>query len=269
LPEHVGRADKLDLRLARRESGKPTGQPTVRDPYVSVVVADDHPLLRAGIRRVLDAEDGFVVLGEAGNGAEAVELVERLQPDVLLLDLDMPGSSGLDALRSLGANARRVRVILLTSELERQGIIKGLQLGARGVIFKDADPSLLVKAIHRVLTGQYWVGREMVGDLVGLLCELLDPGSVSPRPLAFGLTTRELDVVEKVVSGATNKQIAKALRMSEETVKHHLTSVFAKVGVSTRLELALFAVHHRLVTPQSMGSENPTTETQRPPAVSR
>ena len=215
---------------------------------------------------MLDAEAGFAVVGEAGNGSGAVELVERLQPDVLLLDLDMPGSSGLDALRNLGEIVRRVRVILLTSELDRQGIIKGLQLGARGVVFKDADPELLIKAIHRVLTGQYWVGREMVGDLVGLLCELLDPGSVSPRPLAFGLTTRELDVVEKVVSGATNKQIAKALRMSEETVKHHLTSVFAKVGVSTRLELALFAVHHRLVTPQAIG-DNPA-ETQRPPAAS-
>jgi two-component system nitrate/nitrite response regulator NarL len=267
LPEPERRADKLDLRLATRESGTPSRQPAVRDSFISVVVADDHPLLRAGIRRVLDAEAGFAVVGEAGNGAGAVELVERLKPDVLLLDLDMPGSSGLDALRSLGDMVRRVRVILLTSELDRQGIIKGLQLGARGVVFKDADPDLLVKAIQRVLTGQYWVGREMVGDLVGLLCELLDPGSVNPRPLAFGLTTRELDVVEKVVSGATNKQIAKALRMSEETVKHHLTSVFAKVGVSTRLELALFAVHHRLVTPQTFG-DNPPAESQRPPAAS-
>ena len=216
---------------------------------ITVVIADDHPLMRAGLRRVLELEGGFLVVGEARNGLEAVHLVETHRPDVLLLDVQMPGSSGLDALRQLTALARHVRVILLTGSIERSEILKALQLGARGIVFKDADPDLLMKAIHRVMSGQYWVGREMVGDLVSLLCELLEPGVATARPLAFGLTSRELDVVEQIVAGTTNKQIARRLGMSEETVKHHLTSVFGKLGVANRLELALFAVHNRLVSP--------------------
>ena len=249
----------VDSHASQAVHREVSGPPVVADASViTVVIADDHPLMRAGLRRVLDLEGGFLVLGEARNGIEAVQMVEACRPDVLLLDLQMPGSSGLDALRLLSPISRHVRVILLTGSIERSDILKALQLGARGVVFKDADPDLLMKAIHRVLSGQYWVGREMVGDLVSLLCELLEPGTAPARTLAFGLTSRELDVIEQVVAGATNKHIAKKLGMSEETVKHHLTSVFAKLGVANRLELALFAVHNHLVTAPGPSASHPS-----------
>src|SRR5579862_1555867 len=214
---------------------------------VRLVIADDHPIFRDGLRRLLEAEADFKVLGEASDGAEAVKLARSMKPDILLLDLAMPKHPGLEALRDLSTgSATPVRVILLTAAAEKSQIVEALQLGARGVVLKDSATQLLLKAIHTVMSGEYWVGRESVSNLVQYLRTLVQSSSDEARQRKFGLTPRELEIVAAVVAGYSNKEIAEYFKISEDTVKHHLSNIFDKLGVSTRLELALFAVNQAL-----------------------
>src|SRR5689334_4097606 len=169
---------------------------------IRLVIADDHPIFRDGLRRLLEAEADFKVLGEASDGAEAVKLVRQLKPDILLLDLAMPNHPGLEALRDLSSpgNATPVRVILLTAAVEKRQIVEALQLGARGVVLKDSATQLLFKAIQTVMAGEYWVGRESVSNLVQYLRTLMQSTQDEARPKKFGLTRRELEVVSTVVA---------------------------------------------------------------------
>ena len=215
---------------------------------IRIVIADDHPIFRDGLRRLLEAEPDLKVIGEAADGGEAVKLARQLKPDILLLDLAMPRTPGLDALREMssGQGANSVRVILLTAAAEKNQIVEALQLGARGVVLKDSATQLLLKSIHTVMTGEYWVGRESVSNLVQYLRNLVQSSGDEARQKKFGLTPRELEVVSAVVAGFSNKEIAEHFKISEDTVKHHLSNIFDKLGVSTRLELALFAVNQGL-----------------------
>lgn len=213
---------------------------------INIVIADDHPIFRDGLRRLLEAEPGLKVIGEACDGAEAVKMVRELKPDILLLDLAMPRHPGLEALRDLGTGQQSVRVILLTAAAEKQQIVEALQLGARGVVLKDSATQLLLKSIHTVMSGEYWVGRESVSNLVAYLRSMVQSSGEEARQKKFGLTPRELEIVSAVVAGYANKEIAQYFKISEDTVKHHLSNIFDKLGVSTRLELALFAVNQSL-----------------------
>jgi two-component system, NarL family, nitrate/nitrite response regulator NarL len=194
---------------------------------VRILLADDHLMFRKGLKSLLEAEPGLVVVGEAKDGQEAVRLARALQPDVLLLDLAMPGVSGMEALASLSSE-------------------KALQLGAAGVVLKTSPPDLLFKSIRSVLRGEHWIGREAVSDLVQALRQY-SSAAEKPSRDRFRLTPRELEITAVVVAGLTNKEIARKFSLSEDTVKHHLTNIYDKVGASNRLELALFAVHHRLL----------------------
>jgi DNA-binding NarL/FixJ family response regulator len=171
-----------------------------------------------------------------------------LKPDILLLDLAMPRMPGIETLRELASQGSTVRVILLTAAIEKRQIIEALQTGARGVIMKDAATQLLLKGIRTVMAGQFWVGREAVADMVSYLREKAAQQPPSPAK-QYGLTKRELEILSTIVSGLSNKEIAQKFSLSEDTVKHHLTNIFDKVGVSSRLELALFAINHHLVEP--------------------
>lgn len=215
---------------------------------VRILIADDHTIFRDGLRRLLESEPEFQVVGEAADGAEALTLSQRIQPDILLLDLAMPRMPGLEALRELSSQRSAVRVILLTAAIEKRQIVEALQMGARGVVMKDAATQLLLKSIRTVMSGQYWVGRESVADMVAYLREQAAQQPASPAR-SYGLTRREVEILSTIVSGLSNKEIAQKFSLSEDTVKHHLTNIFDKVGVSSRLELALFAINHRLVEP--------------------
>ncbi len=220
-----------------------------RSHPIRIVIADDHPIFRDGLRRLLESESDMKVVGEACDGHEAVKLATQIKPDILLLDLAMPHSSGLDALRDLNARggaAGTVRIILLTAAVEKKQVVEALQLGARGVVMKDSATQLLLKAIHTVMSGEYWVGRDSVSNLVQYLRNLMQSTNEETKQKKFGLTPRELEIVSAVVAGYANKEIAEYFKISEDTVKHHLSNIFDKLGVSTRLELALFAVNQGL-----------------------
>src|SRR5216684_895137 len=217
-----------------------------RSQTVRILIADDHPIFRDGLKRLLESERDFKVVGEACDGVEAVNMVRQLKPEILLLDLAMPRRPGLEALRDMSTDAAPVRVILLTAAAEKEQIVEALQLGARGVVLKDSATQILLKSIRAVMNGEYWVGRESVSNLVQYLRGLIGSASNTARQRRYGLTPRELEIVSAVVAGYANKEIAEHFKISEDTVKHHLSNIFDKIGVSTRLELALFAVNQAL-----------------------
>ena len=223
--------------------------PSKRDPLVRIVIADDHAIFRDALQALLEAEKDFRVIGSVGDGRAAVSLVRELRPDVLLLDVAMPHVDGLEALRQISEAGSPTRVILLSGAIEKADIVTAIQLGARGLVLKESGAAVLLKGIRGVMSGQYWIGREAVSNLLEVLRSLISHGGNAPRN-EFGLTAREIEIVGAVVAAYGNKEIAQRFQISEKTVKHHLTNIFDKLGVSNRLELALLAVHHRLVSPK-------------------
>jgi len=213
---------------------------------IRIVIADDHAIFRDGLRRLLESEPEFEVAGEAADGAEALALVPQVRPDILLLDLAMPRMPGLETLREMAAQQSATRVILLTAAVENRQMIEALQIGARGVVMKEAATQILLKAIRSVMAGQYWVGREPVTDMAQFL-RTHAAGQQYSKAKGYGLTRREIEILSTIVSGLSNKEIAQKFSLSEDTVKHHLTNIFDKLGVSSRLELALFAINNRLI----------------------
>ena len=217
---------------------------------IRIVVADDHPVVCIGVRNMLTEKDGFEVVGDASDGDEAITQTLELEPDILLLDVLMPRLPGLEAMRAIMTKSPRVKIVLLTSTISQQQIIEALQIGARGIILKDSVAGDLTEALRAVLGGDYWIGGERVANLLKALQELQAQAAAVPERKTYGLTPRELEVVTCIVEGCSNRDIATQFSISEETVKRHLSNVFDKTGVSTRLELALFAIAHQLVTPQ-------------------
>ncbi|HTH53115.1 MAG TPA: response regulator transcription factor [Edaphobacter sp.] len=235
------------MRIAEKKSTSKT--PTVTAP-VRVVVADDHPVVRFGVKNMLEDEAGFEVVGEAEDGDVAITETLELEPDVLLLDVQMPRLPGLEAMRAIMDRSPKVKIILLTSTISTQEIIEALQIGARGIVLKDAVAGDLGRSIRAVVAGDYWIGGERVVNLVAALNNLMKKAAAAaiPEKKTYGLTPRELEVVTCIVEGCSNKDVARQFAISEETVKRHLSNIFDKTGVSTRLELALFSIAHKLVS---------------------
>ncbi|MDE3180160.1 MAG: response regulator transcription factor [Acidobacteriota bacterium] len=213
---------------------------------INILIIDDHPTFRLGLRKLLESEADLHVVGEASDGFEGLTLARELRPHIILLDLAMRGGPGLDALADLAALDPPPRTIILTASIEKAGIGSALKLGARGIVLKESATKLIIDSIRSVAKGQYWVGQEKVSDVVQLLHRFLPQPASQGRRENFGLTAREMDVVTAVVAGYSNREIAERLSLSQETVKHHITNIFDKLGVSNRMELTLFAIGHHM-----------------------
>ena len=234
----------MSTNATGRELERDKGRP------IRVVIADDHAMFRDGLRRLLE-EAGLKVVGQAQDGMEAVTLARTLSPDILLLDLSMPKHPGLEALRELKKHtaAKFVRVLLLTAAAENAQVVEALQLGACGLVMKASATEVLLTAIKTVLAEGCWVGLKHVPDLFQYLQSQLKAVKEEARGKSFDLTRRELQIISGVVAGMENKEIASHFKIAENTVKHHLSNIFDKVGVGTRTELALFAVNKHLPLP--------------------
>jgi len=225
---------------------------------IRVLLIDDHAVVRSGLRMLVESRPGFEVAGEAANRAEALAIAEREQPDVILLDLDMNNDNGLNFLPQLLAVAKRARVLILTGMRAPDAYSQAMRLGASGLLLKEKAIDVLIKAIEKVHAGEVWFDRSTIGNVlteisraggirsIGAMTEM----SRDPRAAEIAtLTEREREVSALIGEGLKNRQIASRLFISETTVRHHLTSVFDKLGVSDRLELIIYTYRHGLAKP--------------------
>jgi two-component system, NarL family, nitrate/nitrite response regulator NarL len=214
--------------------------------HYRIVIADDDPIVRDVLRGLVESQPQMSIVAVAEDGKKAIEAVHTHKPDILLLDLLMPNLPGLETLRELVDKATNTRTIVVTSSVTTRQIVESLQLGARGIMLKNSL-TYLPQCIQAVANGHYWVENTARSNLIQLLQELQAESGAEAKQNTFGLTARELDVVRLVAEGLPNKDIAARLTITEETVKRHLTNIFDKVGMSNRVELALFAINHHLV----------------------
>jgi DNA-binding NarL/FixJ family response regulator len=204
---------------------------------IGVLVVDDHPMLRAGLAQLLEQADDITLIGLAADGAEGVALALGAHPDVVLMDLEMPGLDGIEATRRIRASCEHTQVVILTSFSDRARILDALDAGAAGYLLKDAEPDQLLRGIRAAAAGEAPLAPRAASELLAERHET--------RP-ASGLTPREREVLAMVAEGLPNKLIARRLEISEKTVKAHLTRIFERLGVSDRTQAALWAQRHRL-----------------------
>ncbi len=204
----------------------------------TVVIADDHAIFRSGLRRILETVPGYSVVAETGDGAQTVAVLESFCPDLLILDITMPQGDGISVLRRLGREGG-TRIVVLTALIQPDQLQAALQLGAAGVVLKGSTPELLLACIRTVLAGGVWIDQALAGIAV--------PDAKHARgaqPLRDRLTNREREIVVEIVAGSSNREIAEKLGISEDTAKRHLSNIFDKTGLSSRLELAVYAMNH-------------------------
>jgi DNA-binding NarL/FixJ family response regulator len=213
---------------------------------MTVLIVDDHPVVRQGLRVLLEVHDGIEVSGEAADGEQALALAAEFAPDVILLDLKLPGMDGIAVLRELRAREVTARVLVLTSGNDPTQVSLALRSGASGFLYKDVDPDALVRAIRAVNDGNMLLAPGAAGSVV-------PPGGgnggwIPGRPPGWGglgaLTAREREVLDQIARGLSNREIARVLHVSEKTVKTHVSSVLAKLGVQDRTQAALYAVRN-------------------------
>jgi len=207
---------------------------------ISVLIADDHPMVRQGLRVFLELQSDIEVVGEAADGAQAAQLAQELRPDVVLLDLVMPGTDGVTAIELMAEAAVESKVLIVTSFGEHRTVVPAIRAGARGYVSKEVEPSALAAAIRAVAAGHVLLGPEVAAALLsGNASQTTEGAGADPQ-----LTAREREVLDLIARGRSNREIARALTVSEKTVKTHVSSVLMKLGVADRTQAALWAVRH-------------------------
>jgi DNA-binding NarL/FixJ family response regulator len=235
-----------EASIATATEGEPMAE--VGRPPVRVLIADDHPIVREGLRRLLSLEDDVEIVGEAADGDATVAMVEKLDPDVVLLDLRMPGMDGFGALQRMQRLGKKTRVIVLTASEDKNEFVQAMKLGCSGIVLKQTAAELIVKSIRKVHAGEIWLDSHTTA---AVMRQFASPGetavgsSVRARDRS-PLSHREREIVALVAQGYKNKEMAEKMFISEQTVKNHLHNIFDKLGVSDRLELALYAIHKGL-----------------------
>lgn len=221
-----------------------------RDGPARLVVVDDHDLVRSGLRRLLNDQEGFEVVGEGANGREAVELCRLLRPNLVVMDVRMPEMDGLSATREIGRRFADVSVLLLTTYENEDYLLEAIRAGAAGYVLKDAPESQLINAIRKALDGEPTLNRRLATELLRRLAnEVRDVLPMQkPTDLPEPLTSRELEVLRLLALGYTNRQIAEELMISLGTVKNHVEHIRAKLGVSDRTQAVVKALEHRIIT---------------------
>jgi len=210
-----------------------------RPEVIRVLIADDHRMVRQGLRTFLELQEGIEVVGEAADGAQCAELAAELKPDVILLDLVMPGVDGVGAMELLREAVSTARVLVVTSFTDRRMIIPAIRAGARGYVYKDVDPSALAAAVRSVHAGHVLLEPEVAAALLNSGGGNGEAGTQAPP-----LTAREREVLVLIAQGRSNREIARALVLAEKTVKTHVSNILMKLGVADRTQAALWAVRH-------------------------
>jgi DNA-binding NarL/FixJ family response regulator len=235
----------------------PTPVGTASKPKIRIVVADDHPIFRDGLCKLLALEDDFEVVAQAQDGRQVLEILQQLEPDILLLDLKMPGLDGLGTLQRLQAARNKTRVIVLTASDDKNEFVQAMKLGTSGIVLKQTATELLIKSIRKVHAGEIWLDSHTTAAVIRQF--VAEDQQPAPPPLPVQaqpqrererspLSQREREIVALVAQGFKNKEMAEKMFISEQTVKNHLHNIFDKLGVSDRLELALYAIHNNLHT---------------------
>ncbi|HUO28897.1 MAG TPA: response regulator transcription factor [Bryobacteraceae bacterium] len=232
----------------------PSLNATGEKPKIRIVVADDHPIFRDGLCRLLALEPDFEVVGQAQDGRQVLDVLQQHEPDILLLDLKMPGLDGLATLQRLQTGKHKTRVIVLTASEDKNEFVQAMKLGTSGIVLKQSATDLLIKSIRKVNAGEIWLDSHTTAAVMRQFATGADEPPVAPGAPAAGgrererslLSQREREIVALVAQGFKNKEMAEKMFISEQTVKNHLHNIFDKLGVSDRLELALYAIHNNL-----------------------
>lgn len=215
--------------------------------YIAVAVVDDHPFFRQGVRDVLSSEPGITVVAESDNGETALELLSQLQPHVVLMDVNLPGMNGLQVTQRLKSRCPNVNVIILTAYDDEEQIYHAIRIGASAYFAKDVDPAQLLDTIHAVAKGYYVIANKRMTpeQAEQWLLELYKRYGMMPDDATFSpLTNREMEILELIINGLSNKEIAMELGISQQTVKNHITSILAKLNLSDRTQAAIYALRH-------------------------
>ena len=219
-------------------------------PFVRVLIVDDHEIMRAGLRMLLESHPGITVVGEASTCAEALTLATGTQPDVIVLDLDLGGENAVESIPTLLRTAPETRILVLTGLRDPEVHRQAIRHGALGLVFKEKAVETLLQAITKVRAGEVWLEPTMIAQVLGDLTRpQLSPQTSSEATKIARLTEREREVITLIGEGLRNKHIAERLYISEATVRHHLTAIFAKLDISDRFELAIYAYQHGLAKP--------------------
>ncbi|MFN3326529.1 MAG: response regulator [Bryobacteraceae bacterium] len=232
----------------QNEAGQALPPESKKGP-IRIVIADDHPIVRDGLKKLLALEEDLEVVAEACDGREVIERVQELNPDVLLLDLRMPNLDGLSALQTIQHTNKSTRVIVLTASDDKNEFVQAMKLGCSGIVLKQTAPDLIVKSIRKVYSGEIWLDSHTTAAVMRQFASPADThhvGGAKGGRERSPLSTREREIVALVAQGYKNKEMAEKMFISEQTVKNHLHNIFDKLGVSDRLELALYAIHKGL-----------------------